>query len=160
MRSSGFRLFPLFPLHRPFLLLCFSSGNECCDWLPFPEVNVEQMTELVTERPHFNMWQRSDCVIAMTASNINFHSWAIKLQINQANRAVFAISGPGCSVSSTCRRLMIAAFPESPAAVWKQFPRTLKAGLNGASAEFSGDVKIDFAGPGGLCLSLSLSFPP
>lgn len=59
-------------------------------------------------------------------------------QINQANRSVvFAISGPGCSVSSARGKLVLAALQESTAAVWKQFLHVLNEGLNGALAEFS-----------------------
>lgn len=89
-------------------------------------------------KSHFSTWQWNNCVITMTASNINFHSWVIKLQINQANRGcvVFAISGPGCSASSTQQASMDAAFQ---VAVWKAFlSNSLAEGIEcGALLEFS-----------------------
>lgn len=118
-------------LHFHFLLnVVFYSFNVVlfliCNFLPLLTVfswsKCEANAALLTGKSHCCAQQRSNCVITTTASYINFHSWAIKLQINQANRVVvFTICGPGCDVSSTHSEPILAAFQESTAAVWKQF---------------------------------------
>lgn len=108
--------------------------------LLFSLSKCEANVALLTGKSNFNTLQWSNCVITVTASYINFHSWVIKLQINQANRVVvFAISGPGCNVSSTHSKPIHAVFQESTATVWKQlsFFMFWMRDWMGALAEFS-----------------------
>lgn len=68
---------------------------------------------------HTRQW--SNCVVTVTASNTNFHSWVMQLQINQTNHVfVSAISGPGCNISSTCSR---AAPPAREAQLFLRAPQ-------------------------------------
>lgn len=119
--------FVLFPISFCLPLLTVFSWSKC-------EANVA----LLTEKSHFNTRQWSNCVIAMTASNINFHSWVIKLQINQANRVfVFAISGPGCNVSSTTQQANIRFFPRKHSRCLETVPSHPEWGIEWALVEFS-----------------------
>lgn len=114
-----------------FFTFVFSSVFPYWYWLSLCDLNVGQTRHYWPKSRIFNTRRQSNCVITMTASNINFHSWVIKLQINQANRVVaFAITGPGCNVSSARSEPAPASFQRSTAAVWKQSPRVLNEGLN------------------------------
>lgn len=96
------------------VLLLFSFSSALLLLLPVFLFCLEQMWSkcgiIDWKTPFSHTRQRSNCVVTVTGSNTNFHSWVMQLQINQTNRVfVFAISGPGCNISSTCSRAALAA---------------------------------------------------
>lgn len=95
-----------------FLISSFPSHCLIFFFFFFPRVNVKQMCHYWLEKkntifshaPAEQLCCRHDC------EQCKLYSRVMQLQINQTNRVfVFAISGPGCNISSTCSQATLTA---------------------------------------------------
>lgn len=114
-------IFLIFPL-----LLTVFSWSKC-------EANVA----LLTNKPHFNTQQWSNCFIAMTASNINFHSWVIKLQINQANHVFVCYQWPRLQSFNNMKWANACCFPRKHSRCLETASSRPQWGIEWALAEVS-----------------------